>query len=186
MVSIDFQITNSVIDEYRNADVTELDSNLLLYNGFEMPVRFAVEEVELLEWPFNWQPIWTQTDDGLVQVRKEIEPTPWLELPLLNLATVGLSAVRKLEHIRSTSYVLDETDERLRFEKEKDFAIVHSTYNERTGRTTYAELRQEFESFACRVRYDLGQQVPVLKDHPWWGEWFRQTGPAGQGYSFNW
>ena len=120
------------------------------------------------------QRIWVSEtgEHALVPSTRQGGASPWLALPILHVATVGLAQVRALNQSGRTVYSLPGTGLRLYFARSGKELAIHSEVNGRTGRVGYEVFLQAFETFASTVRELLKREVPELQGHPQWGAWF--------------
>jgi len=143
VVSIEFRPDPRVIEENRKLDPGTADAAVLQETFFVMPLRLRVRDVELLEWQGEGFP-----------------------LPLLDMATVGLSTARRLGHGATTSLRLPANGN-LYFERSGEDVLIRSTQTRRAERAPYEDLLRAWEEFATKVREFLVREFPQLEDHPY-------------------
>ena len=98
--------------------------------------------------------------------------SPWLSLPPLHLATVGLEMVQKAGK-HGTACYCPEGGGCLDIAVRDSRAEVYSTMNTCHTQAPYVELLEAFASFRRTVQRSLGEACPELKEHPAWGRWFK-------------
>jgi hypothetical protein len=135
------------------------DNAALQETYFLMPTRLQVHQEELFAVPPKGQQKYS---------------SPWLELPILHVATVGLGKVKDICKQGQSMYTLPGSGWRLRFEACGQDVMIHSEVNGRQGCVRYAELLAAFEHFASTAREVLRHKVPELQEHPYWGKWLRE------------
>jgi hypothetical protein len=82
MVILEFASSDSLLiwKQENCVDLGSLDAAVLQETCFELPVRLNVNGVELLEFPAS-----------ATRLSGDKTITPWLTLPVLNVATIGLA-----------------------------------------------------------------------------------------------
>nr|WP_285963858.1 hypothetical protein [Oscillatoria laete-virens] len=151
MIHLDFEINESTLAEDASMKPAIANPAALQETYFEMPVRFQIGGVELLQIP--------QGDEV------------FLELPLVDVATSGLKCVKNLESEKIAIYHLPG-GWNLNFKREENTVTIESSVNGRFAKTGYAELVGAFEFFSEKVRSVLLAKIPELSMHPDWGHWF--------------
>ncbi|MGH9426162.1 MAG: hypothetical protein ACRD2L_07660 [Terriglobia bacterium] len=155
-VLLEFKINERVLNDdistgLATASAAELENTYLL-----MPVRFAVQGQELLQLPVPSR-IFLQGQDG----KSEVHPTPaspWLQLPLLNVARTGRAKVELLQPGTVAVYSLPEGGN-LIFKRAEDSVEVYSDLSGRTGVADYKQLVAAFVDFSSRVESFLSQHT---------------------------
>jgi len=158
MVLLEFQLDRNVLDDDRATDLGTADAGALQETYFLMPVRLKVSEAELLKMPPGGRGRLT---------------SPWLTLPILHVATVGLHKVKEARESGTSTYTLPGSGWRLRFAVSGQDISVYSEVSEQGSCARYEELLQAFEHFASTVREVLSRETPELKEHPQWGRWLK-------------
>ena len=164
MVVLEFQGSPGKLADDSTEDLRTTVAGNLQDTCFFIRVRLQVGNVELLEMPLKGQ------GDA---------PVPWPELPILNVATVGLQRLREAGERGTAIYTLPGSGWRICFAVSGEDVSVYSEVNGRCGRGRYAELLGAFEQFAGTVRALLSREAPALQDHPHWGKWLGE----GKAYS---
>ncbi len=159
LVILEFQLDENIIREDRKFNPGTADTGVLSETYFCMPVRLKIGSVELLEIPVG------------SRVQKS---SPWLSLPILDIATTGLEAVKEAKRRGASVYSLPGSGSRLYFRMIGDEVSAYSQVNGREARTHYNQLLQAFEDFASRVRHVLMEKVPDLENHSYWGKWLKR------------
>ena len=117
------------------------DAAALQETYFEMPVRLAVEGVELLE-------------------ITAVTTSPWLPLPLLDVALMVPDLLDHLAHEASGTYSLPGGGWSLRIRRNGSEVELESTVNGRRTIASYKELRAAAFMFRERVRSLMKSRVP--------------------------
>ena len=162
---LEFQIDDGALAADREIDPRTADTAALQETYFLMPTRLQVHQDELLAVP--------------PQGKKDA--SPWLELPILHVATVGLQKVKELCKEGQSIYTLPGSGWRLGFQTSGQDILIHSEVNGRQSCVHYAELLAAFEHFASTAREVLSHKVPELQDHPYWGKWLREKSGGAEG-----
>jgi len=167
MVVLEFHVDAAIIAaDCGIGDLRKADRVAIYQTYFMMPVRLRIGAIEILELdlPDNLpprHPVWRM-------------PSPaWQELPLLHVATVGLDTIRETRQVGVSRYDVPEDGTLYLTMNGADVAVMSSNRPTMIGRAPYCELLDAFEQFADQVRETLGQECPELKEHPYWGPWFR-------------
>jgi hypothetical protein len=163
---LEFQVDEEALAADRKIDPRTADAAALQETYFLMPTRLQVQQEELFAVPPKDQ-------------RKHA--SPWLELPILHVATVGLQKVKEIGKQGQSIYTLPGSGWRLRFEACGQDVLIHSEVNGRQSCVHYTELLAAFEHFASTTRAVLSHKVPELQDHPYWGKWLRETQGSTEG-----
>ena len=158
MVLLEFRLSEEILREDRRFNPGMADTGALSETYFCMPVRMKIGCAELLEMPVRSQ---------------GKEPSYWLPLPLLDVATTGLEAVKEAKQKERAVYSLPGSGSRLYFEVNGNEVSVYSQVNGRSARANYDKLLQAFNKFVLKVREVLKHEVPELMNHPYWGKWLK-------------
>jgi hypothetical protein len=118
---------------------------------FVMPVRFRINDAELLQLP-----------------KKE---SPWLPLPLLGFAANAVQVTKELLVNKEKKLYLPGGGH-LMFARHDDQLSITSSINNRTALTQLSDVRGSLHDFADRVRQLLLQRIPRIKQHGSWDQWF--------------
>lgn len=156
---LEFQIDEGTLAADREIDPRTADAAALQETYFLMPTRLQVHQEELFAVPPKGH-------------RKDV--SPWLELPILHIATVGLQKVKDIGKQGQSIYTLPGSGWRLRFQASGQDVLMHSEVNGRQSCVRYTELLAAFEHFASTVREVLSHKVPELQENPYWGKWLRE------------
>ena len=177
MVLLEFQVDRTVLAEDKESNPGAAEAAALQETYFVMPVRLAIENVELLQMPMGEQQVWVGKpgEQGLARMQREALASKWLPLPLLNVSTVGVEKVREARQNRVSTYSLPASGWRLRFERSGENICIHSEVNGGSGCARYEEVLHAFEDFASKVRNVLRREIPELNDHPYWGKWLNEA-----------
>ena len=161
---LEFQVDEGALAADRKIDPHTADAAALQETYFLMPTRLQVHQEELFAVPFKDQQKYA---------------SPWLALPLLHVATVGLQKVKDTGKQGQAIYTLPGSGWRLRFEACGQDVSIHSEVNGRQSCVQYAELLAAFEHFASTAREILSREVPELQHHPYWGKWLENESEIG-------
>lgn len=156
LVALEFQRDDNVVKENRESSPGSADAGVLSETYFVLPVSLIIGGVELLETPAR---------------SSGEQPPSWLPIPILDMATAGLDAVKEAKKKGNSMYSLSGFGSRLYFNMSGNEVVVYSQVNGREARTSYGQLLNAFERFALEVRCFLIKNVPELREHPYWGRW---------------
>jgi hypothetical protein len=176
MVELQFKLDEVVLREDREANIREASAGALEETYFVMPVRFKVGTQELLEIPARAEPqeIWVSVPGGgITPSQREQVSSPWLPLPLLDVATVGRAKVREAWQTGEAKYDLPGGWS-LHLRKVDGDIFIKSDVNQRVGQVAYQDLMEAFDKFRSTVRDILAKEVPELKTHHNWEQWFTE------------
>lgn len=176
MVELQFELDKVVMRRDREVNIREVSAGALEEIYFVMPVRFKVGTQELLESPARAerQEIWVNAPGGgVMPIQREEVSSPWLPLPLLDVVTVGLAKVQEAWQHGEAKYDLPGGWS-LHFKKADGDIIIKSDVNQRVGQVDYQDLMQAFHKLRSNVRDVLAREVPELKAHPYWEQWFTE------------
>jgi hypothetical protein len=168
---LEVQVDEGTLAADREIDPRTIDAAALQETYFLLPTRRQVHQEELFAVP--------PKGPGKLA-------SPWLELPILHVATVGLQKVKDICEQGQSMYTLPSSGWRLRFEACGPDVLMHSEVNGRQGCVHYAELLAAFEHFASTAREVLSRKVPELLDHPHWGKWLTEKRSGIEGGKFLW
>jgi hypothetical protein len=166
---LEFQADEETLAADREIDLRTADAAALQETYFLMPTRLQVHQDELFAVPPKGH-------------RKDA--SPWLELPILHVATVGLQKVKDICKQGQSIYTLPGSGWRLRFQASGQDILIHSEVNGRQSYVHYAELLAAFEHFASTAREVLSRKVPELQENPYWGKWLREKQGGAEGGAF--
>lgn len=162
------------LEEYKDdTSINKTDAAVLEVTGFELPVMFLVNNINLFE----------TTQEEVVMVsnieNQSLEPTmmsitsSWLSMPVLNFALNGLYAAEQVYQGKSIDFELAEIGSLLRFRSIDNQVEIYSGVNKKTAITDSLELLRAFENFHAQLRDALRNEVPQLLMHPYWASWFK-------------
>lgn len=177
MILFEFQFDPGVVAEDRTTNIAVANSSALQETYFVMPVRLTIGHVELLEIPPKYDQRLQRNIKGNYipgQKGNTLVTMPWLELPLINLASVGLDAVIAVGQQGSSFYTLPDFGWRLVFTLFEKDVEVHSQVNGNTARVKYDSLVCAFRKFTLEVKATLKREVPELQEHVVWGRWLQE------------
>ncbi|MDQ3705892.1 MAG: hypothetical protein M3437_11830 [Chloroflexota bacterium] len=175
MCILEFKVDEAILREDTKGGLHIANSAALQHTYFEMPVRFNVAGVELLEKPIAAHTqLWISDPHtrNNVPVQRGLAPSPWLSLPILHVATIGLERVQEAWESGTSTYSLPGGSH-LSFERSGEDLIVYSGLNGQRSRANYHQILHAFLNFASEVRHVLDQAAPELRDHQHWGRWFK-------------
>jgi hypothetical protein len=182
MLIFEFQRCQTIIDEDKNLKPHLEDASVLKESYFIMPVRLNVSNQELLEMPSSLAE--RDKNKWVVDENRQIvfegnedymsTSSPWLNLPLLNLATVGLEKIKETWENGESYYNLSEYGCGLILKRTDTYINILSQINQRRSSVQYNELLMAFKKFAFEVKGYLIQEVPELLTHGFWGNWLKQ------------
>ena len=161
---------NGLEDYKEDMDIIHVDAAVLEVTGFELPVMFCVNNVNLFEITKKQVVVNNSKNQFSEPVIKNIISS-WLSMPILNFAINGLEAVKKVYMGMSIDFVLPEVGSRLIFQSIGGKVEIYSGINQKTAITDSHELLWAFENFLVEVRDSLRREVPQLLLHPYWGSW---------------
>ena len=163
MVLLDFQIDEAALRKDITRPLESEDAGDLAFLFFVMPVRLKVDSTDLLE-------VSHEEFGGGTYVH------PYVPLPLLNVATIGLQEIISLPTKGTAAYDLPDVGARLDFQLKGKRVTVFSQMNEESAVCDYRELLEAFQSFALNVRTFLRERASSISRHPHWGKWL--MGPS--------
>ena len=146
MISLDFEVDRSVVRRDRSFNPGSADMSLLRHSYFDMPVRFSIGDIELIDGATI--PIYTMAADGLEDLRN---------LPKTRRVTMQPPVIG--------GFVLEMDGD--------DVIIFTPSHGGREARVPYADLLRAWEAFASKVRSFLVREFPELREHPQMGAWLR-------------
>jgi hypothetical protein len=148
-VTLDFQVDETVLSDDRQYNPAVADPAVIETTYFTMPVRFSVDDAELLETPGSF----------------------WLPQPVLGFAThLGQS----LDTLRSTGAARCSVADAgtLNFQRRGEQVRITCSFNGVEVEVSIDDLARVFEDFRERVEAVLRTRVPELATHPSWSTWF--------------
>lgn len=153
MIVLDFEVDEEELD-FEGENPSAQDFLDFMGTIFLMPVRFYIHGVEFFQY---------ETNRG----------HPYLSLPIIEVASIGLICVREASIIGKTiEYELLEANEVFRFTRlNEEMVKVDFTLNRVSVICHYFELLKVFEDFRDKVRAFLKERVPDMLNHPYWGDW---------------
>jgi hypothetical protein len=163
---LEFQVDEAALAADREVNPRTADAAALQETYFLMPTRLQVHQEELFAVPLKGN-------------RKDA--SPWLELPILHVATVGLQKVKDICKQGQSIYTLPGSGWRLRFQASGQDVLIHSEVNGCQSCVHYPELLAAFEHFASAVKEVLHRKVPELQEHPYWGTWLKAKQGSAEG-----
>jgi hypothetical protein len=165
--------TNGFEDYKHDLDIIHEDAVILEMTGFDLPVTFIVNGVNLFE-IIRSQVVLTSDIEthSLEPITREIIYSE-LSLPILHFATTGLEAAQKVCKGETADLSLAETGSYLRFSPVGGRVEIYSDINKRTVMAELVELLNAFENFFITMQNALRNEVPQLLDHPYLGSWLK-------------
>jgi hypothetical protein len=148
---LEFRLDELSLREDIECEPGSADSAVLETTYFMMPVRFSIEDTELL---------------GLGD-------DPWSELPLIGFATL-LRETADLADGQTRRLCFAAGD--LSVERKKAKVRVSSILRKTGAELDVAEFAVATAQFLVRTRDFLVEHVPALRNHSEWGAWF----PSGR------
>ncbi len=148
-VILEFQLDESALVEDRRHDPAVADPAVIETTYFTMPVRFSVDNKEMLNTPRS----------------------AWLPQPLLGLAMHLSQALRNL---RSTGVATCSVAGAgtLRFQRHGERVRLACDFNRVEAEVAIDELDGAVRLFYQRVEDAFRKFVPELATHPSWSTWF--------------
>ena len=114
----------------------------------------------------------------LIQSQVQVRPGPWLRLPLIDVASGGLSAVKRAFDLGSSDYSLPDSGTRLYFSHVHGDFRIELQVNSRVAVVQYSDLLAELERFAAAVKRLILRELPQMRSRLEWSVWFPR-GKAG-------
>ena len=148
-VILDFRLDEDVLAEDRRSHPSAAHPAVLGTTYFRMPVRFSVDETELLD---------TSHD-------------VWLQQPLLGFAT-HMSLALDLPHSTGAATCLVAGAGTLRLQQRGERVRLSCSFNRAVAEASIGELIAAIKGFRERVEVSLRTLVPELTWHPSWPAWF--------------
>jgi hypothetical protein len=175
MIELEFKKDERKLREDIEVGFPEEIEAALFETYFELPVRFSINGVELFERiSLNINRInISETVGG--DIRKYIRPisTPWLELPILNVATTCFDMIRKAWEGEKAVYSIPGGAGYLVFKKTNSKIRVLSTINDRVADADCLELKNAFTIFSNRAQELAEDLFPQLKTDELWNKLFK-------------
>lgn len=174
MIQIEFRPEDLHLRGDQLTGIGTLSGELLENTFFNLPVRFNVDGIELFEKvPLDNTVFVCQVEREMLEPTLNLEMTsPWSPVPLLHLATVGLSQFRKACQGETTAFYHLPGGGHLQLRPNGDSLEIYSSISQRSVSANCAELQKAFERFKERTRQFLMEEVPGLEEHPDWFSWF--------------
>jgi len=144
-----FKIDEEELAADKRCNPSEACMAMLKNTYFIMPVKLQINDIELF---------------------KISSDNPWLDYPIIHIATFGLSYVLDLKNTKNFTYEMPEGGY-LKFKKTNNHVLVSSLYHKTPVSVSYDELVAAFEKFSEDVRKFLIKNFPEMKQHPELGEW---------------
>lgn len=155
-ITLSFDPVGDEVRESLEAKPETQDAAVLQETMFFMPVRLAIDGVQILD-------------------LRENDPTGYLPLPLLGFCVSLNSAVDRIRPgVRVDGYMAGGGE--LRFLEQGETVKVWCTLNDRPGYATRQELVAAARKFRDDVRNWFLKNAPALRSHKKWTEWF--PGPS--------
>jgi hypothetical protein len=174
MIILDFKIMEQSLPEDL---VIGLREGALLETYLVLPVKFSVDEVDMLETRLPHLNIFQTDPSGnveIVAVNDEQQLyTSWMEVPLLSLAIECYEKVREACDGGKSRYDIPGGGY-LYFEPRGSKVSIHSTINGKTVETDCSKLMDAFAAFSVRVRHLAEDLFPELKMDATWNDWFME------------
>jgi len=172
MVSIEFVPDDEIVKEDLAMISNTAPAAALQETFFLLPVKFIIDETDLLLLPVKQEQRFVSNEQGETKVTGtgKIES---IRLPLLDFTTQGFEAVKALRE-KSQSKYSAPGGWNLYFQKEERGIRVTSDVNGKQVLTDYNQLYRAFSKFELRVRSFLRERAPLLSKHSYWGPWFAQ------------
>jgi len=148
-VTLDFQLDEHVLAEDRRSDPAAADPAVIETTYFTMPVRFSIDERELLQ----------------------ASSAVWLPQPLIGLAAHLLLSLDVLRSAGSATCSVAGAGT-LRLDRRGERVHLSCSFNGVEAETSFAELEGAVKRFHERVKETLHVLVPELTRHPSWPSWF--------------
>jgi hypothetical protein len=172
MIILDFKTNEQSLQE--DVAIGLGDKSALLVTYLELPVRFSVDDVDLLETLLPQASIFQVDPSGNVEIvainQEQHLFTPWAELPLLDFAITCYRKVR--EACKGTNSIYEiPNGGYLHFEVLGDKVSIYSTVNKKTVETDCSRLIEAFTTFSARARALAEHLFPELKMDITWNDW---------------
>ncbi|HEY8207309.1 MAG TPA: hypothetical protein VIG99_07500 [Myxococcaceae bacterium] len=148
-VILDFRLDEDVLAENRRGHPSAADPAVLGTTWFVMPIRFSVDETDLLDTSNN----------------------VWLQQPLLGFAT-HMSLALNLPHSTGAATCLVTGAGTLRLQQRGERVRLSCSFNGARAEASIGELTAAIKGFLKRVEASLRTLVPDLTGHPSWPTWF--------------
>ena len=155
MIILDFQVDEEELENCLAGiedGIENIDSGCFVTTMFLMPLRMCLTGLEIF---------------------KINEKNCWSQGPIMDLATLGLMAIRELKWKKKDEHQIIEGpgdfvftmigDEDVYVEFTRGYAIT----------VKYDALLEAFEKYSEKVRNFLKVRAPQINDHPYWGPWLR-------------
>lgn len=148
-VTLDLQVDEAVLSDDRQYNPAVADPAVIETTYFTMPVRFSVDDAELLETPGGF----------------------WLPQPVLGFAT---HLVQSLDALHSTGSARCSVAGAgtLRFQRRGEQVQLTCSFNRVEVEVSIDDLDKAFKHFREKVEAVLRTRIPELTTHPSWSTWF--------------
>ncbi len=161
MIIIDFQLPQSIFNEYKNHNIAEESAAVIEETFFLAPIRMQVNGVELLQSEYR-------------SIDNQIIIIPWLDVPLLGFAMDGQRKIEKACAGEWVRFDLPDVGGFLDFSPESENSLqITSDLGQVSVHVNHNELMGEFLVFVQRVKDSIRQAVPDILHHPILGKWIR-------------
>jgi hypothetical protein len=156
MIELDFKIDKEEISEKTLKLINSSPNLAIQITYFLMPVRFQIDGEDFFYF-------------------KKSELTPWHAMPLIDFSTRFLGKIKDLPLKRKNKFVFaHEGYNDVRFEMQGDTKVkLKSGETKKEYIVDYNELLKVWEKFEKKVKKFLNENVPQLKEHPYWGAWIK-------------
>jgi hypothetical protein len=176
MVVLEFQRVYQMLQDDIDTGLDDEHISALLETYLELPVRFSVNNTELLETFALQDSILQVNASGNVEVSHENQgkplSTPCLNLPLLSVAIVCFDSIRKACNGEKSIYSLPGGAGYLHFLKIDSKIRIFSTINKNSAEADCPELLEAFSVFAGKTRILAEELFPQLHMDASWKTWF--------------
>lgn len=156
MITLEFTLDEKVLREDLESSPESAEPGVLETTYFVMPVRFAIDDGDMLAFPGAY--------------------ADWRPLPLLGFATHLHNALRSIEDDGSRQITLAEGGQILLRRDGDEVRISSSILDRKDVSVRYDELLAASGRFLAEVRDLLLKRIPSMQEHPNWSEWFPTPG----------
>jgi hypothetical protein len=163
------------LEDYKSdPGISQTDPTVLFVTGFELPVMFMVNGIDLFEITSKQTVMVSNTESHSLEPVMKSVTSSWLSLPILNFALHGLEAAKQVYRGKPINLELQEGGALLHFRAINNNVEIYSDLNKKTANGDPLELLKAFETFLDQIRYALRTEVPNLLEHPYWDEWLKE------------
>ncbi len=148
-VILDFKLDQDGLADDRRYGVTSMDPGIIETTYFMWPVRFCVDDRDLLNTPLG----------------------AWLPQPVVGLATHLCESLRTLRSERTATCSIAEAGS-LYFQRHGERVHMRCSFNAAEAEVALDELDLAIRRFRHRIGETLRTRVPELTTHPSWNRWF--------------